>query len=250
MKMERNSGLYDLDALYAFCDGKNEPLIKHLEEVSYLCGKLCEQVGLRGEVGSLAGLFHDVGKAIPEFQRSCSFFGHEVISFAVVSLLIENELVKLEDPIERGAVRYAILFHHQAHRWVYYTIKNMKDKIKKYFSDSSIVELLSKLVEYLLKNYTNVAVNREEIKDLLASLASKSLSNFTGRLFNANGKEFNLKEISILRAYSGALMVSDKYISVKARRGSEKSPYFGSVNALIKSLGGISSSINSEIYRG
>ncbi|RSN68239.1 HD domain-containing protein [Candidatus Korarchaeum cryptofilum] len=67
MRTGRSSDLYEL---YAFCgEGVKEPLIDHLIEVSELCRKLCKYAGLDERVGAIAGLFHDVGKALPEFQR-------------------------------------------------------------------------------------------------------------------------------------------------------------------------------------
>ncbi len=49
-------------------DKEIQTLEKHLEGVSKLAGQFTDKIGLK-EIGQIAGLLHDVGKASQEFQN-------------------------------------------------------------------------------------------------------------------------------------------------------------------------------------
>jgi CRISPR-associated endonuclease Cas3-HD len=228
MRTGRSSDLYEL---YAFCgEGVKEPLIDHLIEVSELCRKLCKYAGLDERVGAIAGLFHDVGKALPEFQRNCSFGWHEAISFMVVSSLIERGVIGL-GAIEGKAVQYAVLFHHQAHRHIYEGIKKAPRIIR---NNLSGLNTLSELSVHLVRHLGGEGIEAGEVERAVLSLGEGNIRKFTKGLFYVGGGHLSMREIAILRAYSGALMVSDKYVSATRRCKGDNSVYFKSVEALIK----------------
>ncbi len=110
--------------LFAFKDKSNEEvetLVDHLVGVAYYAYLITSNIqnNLIRYSSLLAGLLHDVGKALDVYQRcllsskygDCSYIGHEVFSKLIAFRILEK--TEIETKIKAYTI-YAIMHHHQA----------------------------------------------------------------------------------------------------------------------------------------
>lgn len=83
-----------------------EPLERHLRDVETLAGQFAAVFGA-GELGRLAGLWHDLGKYHPDFQRRLRGEAVQVEHAGAGAALAYEQA-----SFERGAVAFAIAGHH------------------------------------------------------------------------------------------------------------------------------------------
>ena len=91
-------------------------VLKHTQEVAFLCGALASDLGLDPKLGRRCGLLHDVGKAIDHEQEG----SHPELGYAALKRYNESEIVA-----------NAALAHHEGHQVLsaYTTIAAAADAI-------------------------------------------------------------------------------------------------------------------------
>jgi len=113
-------GLSSLHA-YAYRNRVVERLAKHLEKSAYCAYTMARVKSVElGRAAILAGLLHDVGKALKLYQQcmlvsqrgECLYTAHEVAS-ALIAKKILRDLHTI-DSVYRGCILWATLYHHQA----------------------------------------------------------------------------------------------------------------------------------------
>lgn len=97
-----------------FAKSSGMPLIQHLREVASLAMTVAENIGLDAAIAYKGGVFHDIGKASPLFQKTLDnyssklpgqIFRHEIASLFFLSLLSDEE---------RYPVIEMIVAHHKS----------------------------------------------------------------------------------------------------------------------------------------
>ncbi len=228
-----------------------EYLVDHLGEVAYYAytttGRYTRPLA---ELALLAGLLHDVGKAICIYQQclpgssdGCSYVGHEVFSAVVAAKLLERANWLEMD--ERRMIVYAVLAHHQYMGPPWERLSALRYKLKSQrLSPENTIRLEVGLGELLraaltrlrekLQGYhalrvvgqleaTAYGVRGIELDYGLQRLvASPSHSWELARQLGDLAPKDMDKPSSWIKAriLAGIVMVVDKYVAAKARSGS------------------------------
>lgn len=138
-------------------EGVEEFLANHLAETAYHAYVLASKRETIVRLAALlAGLLHDIGKALDIYQdcvlkteKRCSYLAHEVFSTIMSAEILEN--LSKEVPLEAKCYAlHAILFHHQAL--------------------GNPLERIGELVERLAKQKTGASFSEKRAKQLAAEL--------------------------------------------------------------------------------
>jgi len=224
-----------------------ENLRNHLSNVGKCCEFLARElnISLNPQLGLLAGILHDVGKGIKLYQEFYnvigSFVGHEYFSALFAKYVIDS--IGLKD-YEKFIVLYSILMHHQASGSFYDRLDHLMDKLKDMENN---VEMLyfEEAIRDILNELLSSICSSKEIEESLAKY-SKTVTNMLRELYFIKSpiiyvfgtSLFNIPIYTrhLARNLCGIVMVCDKYVALKARKGKEN-PYFTSIRDMLKGLG-------------
>ena len=211
-------GLASSYKLYAWCDrGREiaEDLLTHLTEVAGCAKRCAEALGLDKnaiEASCIAGLLHDVGKAVRAYQEKCTFPGHEIVSSAIAIEILNNIDM---GSFYRSSILYAIALHHQALR----SLKKALDDTKYLGANIKVYEIWEELSEKAKEvcdmQFPNIKIELLEIKDLYNVLGKLRF----GALVENKPPNEAFKGLGIVRAISGCVIICDNHVAYRNRGG-------------------------------
>ena len=202
--------------LYAYCDeSKNicEDLVEHLSGVAECSRRCAEALGLDNVAKAIciAGLLHDIGKAVKGYQDECRFQGHEIVSVAIAMKILDG--VHL-DPLHRSLILYAIAAHHQALRPVAEVIDRAREIVRTRLMGSGLRSLIDRA-----KNICGI-----DLPDIEIEIGEQDISRTIGEIRFASIVERQthskaLEILGVMRTASGCVIVCDNFVAYRNRGG-------------------------------
>lgn len=224
----------------------DEPLEDHLAEVGRCSEALARRLRLGlGHEAWLAGVLHDLGKALSPYQPLLrgkgKAPGHEVYSALVVSLLPDGAFEGyVLGPAElRAVATYVALMHHQAiadlPERISTALNFIRDKLSGWERDAD-AEYLASLLESLLGS-KEVRGTAEQAVEVIAM----SVNRGDPRVINENISKairplLDSRLLYKARMLTGVVMMSDTYVAMRRRHGRPSGVYRTEIVRLFESL--------------
>jgi len=222
----------------------DEPLEGHLKEVGGLSKHLIRKLrlGLSGEAW-LAGLLHDLGKALSPYQpllrEKGKAPGHEICSALIISMLPDDVFISCTfKPAElRAMTTYVALMHHQAIAPVYERISMalnfIRNRLRRWTRDADV-----KYMDTLLRHFLKVDGLRETLKRAV-ELIEEAVSMpklLNEHISNAMKPLSNTILLYKARMLTGAVMMADTYVAMTRRGGKPLGIYKAEITRLFKGI--------------